>query len=207
MTKKEFIWLGVRTIGFYWLIKLALSALALTATIGVLINLILSGNSQQTHHYHAFWPIQLSYFLAALALTIYFLFYGKLVYKIISRFAKSQTEDLSKPTGYCYCEIIVRFVGLWYIGAMIGRFSLAFMNTIQSILMVYFTRPEQLQKHGISIYFLEYLGPEMLFWTALFLIPTVIIAWYFLKKGKFFIKLLNRLWLKVTDQNPVNPAV
>ncbi len=206
MTKKEFIWLGIRVIGFYWLIKLALSALALTATIGFLIKLILSGTSQQTHHYHAFWPIQLSYFLAALALTIYFLFYGKLIYKIISRFAKSQTEDLSKPTGYCYCEIIVRFAGLWYIGTMISKLSFSFMNTIQSILMVYFTRPEQIQEHGISMFFSQSLRPEMLFWTVLFLIPTVIIACYFLKKGKFFIKLLNRLWLKVTNQNPVNPV-
>ena len=193
MTKKQSIWLGIRAIGVYWLITLIFSSIVLiTQTVSYLTRI------EQTDHFLIPALVRLSgKFLFHFTLAMYFLFFGTLVYKLISHFVRSRPEDLSKPAGYCYCETIVRCMGAWFLGKFLsGMIFAAFVLPLQSHIILRITNPELLEKQGGNIFSFSWPGASFFLimlplWAIYILIPV-----YFLKKGNFFINLLNRLWLK-----------
>ncbi len=208
MTKKQFIWLGIRIIGFYWLLRLILTIVMLLWLLGHW--LISTFTDSDGGNMFATVVIYLFQVPVPLVLSIYFLFFGKLIYKIINRFVRSRPEDLSGLAGYCYCETITRFAGLWCIGMTIKALGLSLWVPLQSALIFYFTQPQRFQEHGLSAFLRQYRNISVILSMALYLLIATFGLWYFLKHGKFFINLLNRLWLGKNEQdlnqNPVNPV-
>jgi hypothetical protein len=208
MTKKEFIWLGIRTIGFYWLLRLILITVTPLWILGYwLISTITSPDKNNILSTVAISIFQIP---VPLFLTIYFLFFGTLIYKLISHLVHTQPEDLSKPTGYWHCETLIRFIGLVCIGRIISMLGLTLWGPLQTALMFYLTQPERFQQQGFRAFLQYYCNIGTFFSIAIYLLIAALAAWYFFKHGKFFINLLNRLWLKATENNinqtPVNPV-
>lgn len=147
--------------------------------------------------------------LLPLILTIYFIFFGKLIYRLVSHFVRSRPEDLSLPTGYCYCETIVRFIGLWVVGKMAYEIYSPIMIYFRSALMTHFLNPDNPINPFVSAS-KQFFNMQTLFSFMIYLTLEIVAVWYFLAKGKIFINLLNRLWLKVSrnnvSQNPVIPV-
>lgn len=208
MTKKDFIWLGIRTIGVYWLIRLIFIMIMLLWPLGYSLISMTSGAGRVN-----IFSTCITSFLqipVPLILMLYFLFGGTLIYKLISHFIRTRPEDLSKPTDYLYCEIIIRFLGLWCIGLVISRICFSLWVPVQTALIFYFTRPAHFQQQNFGMLFRQYCSIATILSITLYLLTGVIAAWYFLKHGKLFINLLSQLWLKASgkdlNQNPVDPV-
>lgn len=204
MTKKEFVWLVIRAIGMLYLLRIIVAVLMFIVALVTWQMIVPQGN------YTLSLITQLVYMIKPLLLTLYFLFFGTFIYNLISRCVRSRSEDVSLPAGYCYCEIIIRFIGLWFIGVIISRLCLSLWLPLQSAIMVYFTRPEHFQQMGLAAFFPSHCGITTILGLALYLFFGALAVWYFFKHGKVFINLLNRLWLKASgnslNQNPVNPV-
>ncbi|MHC4554105.1 MAG: hypothetical protein ACYSUS_02225 [Planctomycetota bacterium] len=207
MTKKEFIWLGIHTIGFYSLLKLTLTFISFSWRLGYL--LITMNNAPEKISFHSMWTPYILSIPVPLILTIYFLFFGTLIHKFISHCVHTRPEDVSQPAGYFHCEVVVRFVGLIFIGLMLHKVYISIITYLQSYLMFRPTDPQYLEAHREAI-FKQFFNLGSLLSMLFYLLLVAFFAWYFLKKGKLFINLLNRLWLRKNksdlNQNPVNPV-
>lgn len=191
MTKKEFIWLGVRVIGLYWLLRLIYMMIMFVWIIGYW--LVLKNSAvEQGNYYAVTWIFHLSNFPVPLIGTIYFLFFGTFIYKLINHFTHAQPTEQLQTTHYC--EIIVRFAGLWGVGMMISRLYTPLITRLQSALMLYVTKTLSSFSEAYATSFRNYFNIEMFVSLAFYLVFALLLGWYFLKKGNLFINLLNRLW-------------
>lgn len=199
MTKKAFIWLGIRALGFFWLIRLICAILSLLWMILYFTgHTVFSTATEQNRALTAPSLISASIKLPMpIILTIYFLCFGTLVYKLVDCFTVSRHEDISRPPGHVYCEIIIRFIGLWIVGMMAFSIYDTFMLYLRSALMMHFLSPDNPSNPFVSA-LRQFLDAQAILSLAFFLVLEIAAAWYFLKHGKFFIALLNRLWLKAS---------
>jgi uncharacterized protein YacL len=204
MTKKEFIWLGIRAIGIYWLIQLIFTIFMLVYV--AVFMLILKNNTADQANFTGTCIVFLSNIPAPIILTIYFLFFGKLVYKLINHFTQPGPTDCLQATGYP--AIIVRFIGLWSVGMMMSRLYASFMGCVQSFLTLYFIHPEYAQQHTFATTFRQqFFNIQTIISLSIYIILSFFVAWYFFKKGNLFINLLNRLWSgKNREDLNQNPA-
>lgn len=143
-------------------------------------------------NYTGTWIIFLLNIPAPIILTIYFLFFGTLIYKLINHFTHS------KPTDYLqaahYSEIIVRFIGLWTVGMMLQNIYNSIMTILKNTLVIYFNYPEHLQKNPfVTAFRQQFFNTEAIVSLSLYLALSILFAWYFFNKGNLFINLLNRL--------------
>ena len=139
MTKKEFIWLGIRAIGVYWLIHFLYS---IVMPLGPMIFLMLwDFNVVEQAHYTGTWIVFLLNIPVPIILTIYFLFFGKLIYRLISHFTQGQPTDYMQAAHRS--EIIVRFTGLCTLGMMLNSLYASIITVLQSTLVIYFNYPER----------------------------------------------------------------
>lgn len=190
MTQKQFIWLGIRVLGFYWLIKLIY---AIFMVVWVMVFGLLSQTGATLHaNYTATWIVCLFIFPIPLFLSAYFLFFGKQIYKFINHFVHNRPDDVLQAKGYS--EVIIRFIGLWCIGLMINSLFKPFFISLQSATIVYYTHPESLRQGILATALQGYLNIASISSLAIYSILLIFFIWYFLKRGKLFIKLLYRLW-------------
>jgi len=196
MTKKEFIWLGIRAIGIYWLLRLIF---AIAAPVYIITYMLLS-NTNAASYAMMTWVCFLSNIPAPIILTIYFLFFGKLIYKLINHFTQPAPTDCLQTTQYP--EIAVRFLGLWLVSGIIGKFYISFTTCLQSALMVYLM-PEHAPGYTFATHLRQqFFNIEMIVSLSIWLLLSSFLVWYFLKKGNLFINLLNSLWLgKFKEEN------
>ena len=198
MTKKQFIWLGIRVIGLYWLIKLIF---VMIMAVWVTVFLVLSKMNPSPRTSYILNLVLYSFYIPTpLFLSVYFLFFGKQIYKLINKFTCTRPDDILQTKDYS--EIIVRFLGLWCIGVVVNRLLSVFSANLSSALMMYFTRPQSLQKGVFATAFQGYLDIRAISSIAVCFIFFIFFIWYFLKKGKLFINLLNRLWFGKQESQP-----
>ena len=215
MTKKEFIWLGIRFFGVIYLIK----------SIGILLRFFTAAAPLGMMFIHpqgasgiiARWSILGSLLegLPSILLCLYLLFFGKWAFNIIARTSQLTADDLLQKENDT--EILIRFLGLrWICGIflqIIGVISRLFMLGLIKVSPTLTEITEIAKQHGLGDPVKTIRNPlthQELGSIAFSLLISALLAWYFLGYGKFFINLLNRLWLKAsgtnTNQNPVNPV-
>ncbi len=210
MTKKEFIYLGIRIIGFYWLLQLAVSAVSLIWNLGYTLLLFIRNSNNPSFYQQLpndpdnymlmILPSNILYFLVPLFITLYFLYCGKKVYKMIDHFTLSDPEDSSLPKGYSYCEMFIRISGFWIImTALEGVFDQILFFLEHFIGNIFDSYNYETPTEGLSLWHFSFL---------LTIIPAVVVnslvAWYLLKKGKFLIDLLHRFWQKALAGEKTN---
>jgi hypothetical protein len=200
LTKKECIWLGIRAIGLYWLLHLLYTIIMLICFMGMW--LIVRTRMNAPGGFALTFTNRLLGLPLPLFMTIYFLFFGTFIYKLINHFVRTQPENPSRPAGYCYCEILIRFLGLWAAFFMLMMISMPFRISLQQALLMVFSPAHSSGSNPFAMVFRSYLTVEMLLSTGLYLILLLMAAWYFLKRGKLFILLLHRLWMKKIGQSP-----
>lgn len=199
LTKKECIWLGIRAIGLYWLLQLIYAVIMLIWFIGMW--LIMRSRMNTPGGFTLAFVTRLLSIPLPLILIIYFLFFGVFIYKMIHHFVRTRPDDSSHPSGYVYCEIIVRFLGLWTLYCIFSTICMPLRICIQQVLWMCFN-PYSSGSNPFRRFFSEYFNPEAILSMGLYLVLLVIVAWYFLKRGKLFIHLLHRLWMKKIGQSP-----
>jgi hypothetical protein len=208
MNHDKLIWLMIRFSGLFLLIKY----LQLLIQIPFHVYLMYS--------YMALFPIETpTYVYVSSVLTtlvqetgtvlaiVYFLFFGKIAFRIIRHFCDNRSDPVFSTE--IYAEIPVRFVGLWglcktiesvvlLIACLLLRF--VFHDSIEaSIASGKLSTDARKLLEGMQ-------GNEL--WSCLEqAILYGIITWYLLKKGKLFINLLGRVWTHRDNQPSETPAV
>lgn len=208
MTKKEFIWLGIRFLGIAWLVFTFGGILSAIGSFIVMLDLLpVFGMSEKV----IFVTLFASVFSSTIdvLIIIYLLFFGKFIFNIVHGTSSHPLDMIIEKQNYT--EILIRFIGLWWVWKVIfqlfGLLSRVFYTFI-------FTHIAKLLDDGTSQETMkELIGKippfqqSMLWGTLLNTLIYAFLAWYFLKHGKLFIKLLNRLWLGKSkqdlNQNPV----
>ena len=217
MKKKEFIWLGIRFLG---IIQLVTSFDSIIKAIGLANAMILIMPASMPTEILSSVAL-LGEFVRCIidiAIFVYLLFFGGFIICIVHRTSALELDSpLQKQN---YPEILIRCLGVWWLWKILRQIFRLISGTIYGWVL---THPEWLSSYAflnISDETREQLNeliePVMknLHWFVLSnVILYGILAWYFLKHGKFFINLLNRLWLKASgnnnnnlNQNPVDPV-
>ena len=208
MTKKEFIWLLIRFLGIFKLVlSLRFILTMIGALSGTLIILPASTLSEKVVFFISFLMVleNLSYILVA----VYLVFFGKTVFNIIYRTSEKALDTVLEKQNYV--EILIRFVGLWWLWESICRVCRAAYTGLMILILSHpkwILSESQLTQEAENFFStIMKAFHDNISWNALIsILLFAALAFYFLKHGKFFINLLNRLWLKETNQNLIqNP--
>lgn len=199
MTKKEFIWLGLRFIGIIYLLKSILVITKLLASFASLGSSLI--HPQHASEVLAQWMVlgSLAEHLPSVLLCIYLLFWGKWAFSIIARTSQLSNDDLLQKENYT--EILIRFIGLrWIWSIFIGIIGGLIKLIMFAMIKVSPTLAEMANNLRFEDRFNDIESLLMLqVMTLITILVSALLASYFLKHGKFFINLLNRLWLGKTS--------
>jgi hypothetical protein len=219
MTKKDFIWLVTRAIGLFMAFLSVPFIVSSIFSFFIMLK-ILSAEIMRE------WLILLNLsgiFLEGAFKTIivvYLLFFGKTLFNIVQHTSRLSLENVLEKENYT--EILIRFLGVWWLWRIVCQACGLISSSFYALIL---SNPAWLKNifSGLTTDSLEWqelcsrlskiLHPlqQSMIWSILLdILIYSLLAWYFLKHGKFFINLLNRLWLKATrdgvNQNPVNPV-
>jgi hypothetical protein len=205
MTKRQFIWLVIRFIGFVYLFMAVPAVLILPGCIWNLIQ---------------FYPYTLasSYFVsfilfnqaavsaATLIITAYMLFFGKFIYQVVDKSTSFVAEsDLDTRN---YAEIMIRFVGVYFLWGILARLCISLysammltrLKSASAELQQIVSKNEMLSQH------FKNLQSNLTTNSLLGLVVLAGLAFYFLKRGKFVIDLFHHRWLPGETQTPETPT-
>jgi hypothetical protein len=200
MTKKQFIWLVIRFVGFAYLFIALPAVLVLGNCIW---NLIKYYPYTQPSSYF------ISYFLfnqaaasaATIAITVYLLFFGKFIHRVVDKSTSFVAENGLDTRNYA--EIMIRFVGVYFLWGILARLCVAIYSAImlerfkhapqECIDLV--SKNEMLSKH------FKNLQSNLSLDSLIELVLLAGLAFYFLRFGKLVINLFHSRWL------PEEPSV
>ncbi|MHC4386762.1 MAG: hypothetical protein ACYSUG_07195, partial [Planctomycetota bacterium] len=140
-----------------------------------------------------------------IAIVVYLLFFGKCLLNVIHQTSTLELDDAMEKQNYA--EILIRFVGVWWLWKIICQIFRLISGMLHAWVLMnpqwfseHFDRSEEVSKK-----LQELIGPtiENLHWLVLSnVILYAFLAWYFLKHGKLFINLLNRRWTGKNGEEP-----
>jgi hypothetical protein len=194
MTKRQFIWLVIRFIGFAYLFMAVPAVLVLGNCIWFLI---------QNYPYSQVSAYFVSYLLlnqaaasaATIAITAYMLFFGNFIYRVVDK-STSFVAECGLDT--CnYAEIMIRFIGVYFLWGILARLCISLysamiltrLKSASAELQQIVSKNEMLSQHFKNL-------QMNLTWNSLIgLVVLAGLAFYFLKRGKFVIDLFHHRWL------------
>lgn len=199
MTKKEFIWLIIRFFGIVFLITSFDSILKAVVSLVCLLWILPSSTPSGFVASLLFLGVLLGSGINIIVI-IYLLFFGKRIAIIVHHTSATELENTLRTEDYP--EIFMRFLGIWWLWNVIRQV----LRLITGILGYFvLSNPQWFPGNNTSTNqnFMETLYPKLqslqegIFWSILLnMLIYGVLAWYFLKHGKFLINLLNRLRLK-----------
>lgn len=201
MTKKEFIWLGIRFAGLF---KLILSVGTIATAIGTIVLLSTMIFPSDTAEGVVFVTL-LSILLDAVVdilIVVYLLWFGKIVFNIIHRTSGHSSEAVLEKQDYT--ELLIRFIGFWWLWRVVfGIFGLISGWLMISVVSYLEYLPSEGSSDGIGVLLskLSELHHQFARHAPLYIVVYALLAWYFLKRGQIFINWLNHLWLKAIRNN------
>lgn len=212
MTKKQFIWLIIRFVGILKLIfSFGTILLGIPALLMIFSSYSATGTPERLITITLFGELLRSAW--QILVVVYLVFFGKTIFNIIHRTAAGSLDVTSEEQNYV--EILIRFVGFWWLWKfavqIFGFITTAIWQAVLSHSEWFLSNEPGNQEIKEALdRFLDSFQQGMIWYILLKLLLYMALAWYFLKHGKFFINLLNRLWLKAAgndlNQNPVISA-
>jgi len=113
MNKREFIWLVIRFIGVFWLIR-AFRAVIMIPALGVTMALLLPVHMGDSSMLTSLILIAtLAGQIAIVLFAAYLLFYGRFIFGIVNRTSGNCHENSLRREDYVV--ILVRFMGVWWL--------------------------------------------------------------------------------------------
>jgi len=180
MNKRQFIWLTIRFIGVFWLIK----------SFGVILKIPFLGG------------VALAKQLATVIIILYLLFGGKCIFAIVNRTSRNCHDDLLQKEDYG--QILIRFLGIWWlfrIATEISRLLLALAGLLLVRGMTDSPKVDQITSQEMQE-LLDSMCATVLWARAINVIVYAFLAWYLLRCGKLIIRLLRHRWLGKENAPP-----
>jgi hypothetical protein len=206
MTKKQFIWLVIRFIGFGYLFMAVQAILLLGFCICDLIRYY--PYDKASSYLASYSLLDLAAASAAtIVITAYMLFFGKFVYRVIDKSTSFVAEcDLDTRN---YAEIMIRFIGLYFLWWILAKLCIALYSTIMLIRFKH--APQEIvqlvSKNEMLSQQFKNLQKNV---DANVLIGIIILAglaFYFLKHGKLVIDLFHHRWLPGETRQSIEAPV
>ena len=196
MNKREFIWLVIRFVGVFWLIR-AFRAVILIPALGVAMAMLLPFYMDDPSSVLTSLILSATLVeqIAIVLFAAYLLFYGRFIFGIVNRTSENCHEGSLRREDYVV--IMVRFMGVWWLWLILKEVGGQLSAFASLMVLRSFTHGEEFL--GI----LEGVSGAQLWTRAANIVIFVIFAWYFLKKGKLIIRLLCRRWLGDKSSQPV----
>jgi hypothetical protein len=194
MTKRQFIWLVIRFIGFAYLLAAVPAVLVLGNCIW---NLIQYYPYTQASAYFVSYLLlhQAAASAAVIAITGYMLFFGKFIYQVVDKSTSFVAECGLDARNYT--EIMIRFIGVYFLWGILARlcislYSAMMLTRLKSAaaeLQQIVSKNEMLSQH------FKHLEMNLSSNSLIGLILLAGLAFYFLKRGRLVIDLFYRRWL------------
>lgn len=204
MTKKQFIWLVIRFTGVVFLFPAVNAVLILPGSVYNLVKTY--PYAQASTHFASYLLIsQALASLVTILLTIYLLFFGRLIYTIVDKSAFGESEF--HIDAYKASEIMIRFIGVYFLWAILGRLCIAVYSA--AMLARFKSSPADFQqiisKNEILSQHFRNLQTNLTLDSLLGIVILGALAFYFLKRGKLIIDIFLRRWLPQPDSQPEQP--
>jgi hypothetical protein len=201
MTKKQFIWLVIRFVGFAYLFMAVPAVLMLGNRVW---NLIKSYPYDQPATYFFSYVMidQASASAATIAMTIYMLFFGRFIYRVVDKSTSFVAEEGLDTRNFA--EIMIRFIGVYFLWGIFARLCISLYAGVMLARLKHAPADySQLvsKTDQLSQYF-KGLESNLSRDALIGLIILAGLAFYFLKYGKLVIDLFHTRWLPVTSKAP-----
>lgn len=193
MTKKEFVWLGIRFLGVTLFVFSFEKILAALFSIPLAISLVPACGFEV----FILATLLQSIFGNAypLIIALYLAFFGKSLFNLIHRRSRSLCDHpLTKPD---IAEILIRFIGVIWLYVLLRHAVSWGLGSISFWLISRINDPVVAELRSK----LQNLLSAYDLWRLFAVIGYAFLAWYFLYRGKLLIGWLNHLWHK-TDLPP-----
>ena len=203
MNKRQFIWLTIRFIGVFWLIKSLSVILKIPFLGGASFCLLpLPSNSTSENLTFLVLAITLAKQLATVIIILYLLFGGRCIFAIVNRTSRNCHDDLLQREDYA--QILIRFLGIWWLFRIVTeicRLLLALAVTLLVKSMTNVPNVSQIDNQDIQE-LLDSMCSMFLLAHVLDILVYALLAWYFLRGGKLIIRLLRHRWFGKEDAPP-----
>jgi len=209
MTKREFIWLVIRAVGLFKLIVSLRFVFSAIGTFIVMLTILPVDNGPGKVILIGLFGMLLES-ISPIIIVIYLLLFGKTIYHVVHRTSCHTPEVVLEKTDYA--EILMRFIGFWWLWRIVCQIFRLVNGLLYAVILshpkwlnndiAYEATDSQLWKELIRV--LHPLQQQMVWSVLLNILIYSILAWYFLKHARFFMNLLNRLWLGKVNQDVVN---
>ncbi len=194
MTKKQFIWLVIRFIGFAYLFAAVPAVLVLGNCIW---NMIKYYPYNQASSYFISYLLfnQAAASATTIAITVYMLFFGKFIHRVVDKSTSFVAEnDLDTRN---YAEIMIRFVGVYFLWGILARLGVSLYSAI--MITRFKSAPSDfaqlVEKNEMLSQHFKSLQSNLTTNSLLGLVILAGLAFYFLKRGKLVINLFHYSWL------------
>lgn len=194
MNKEKFIWFVIRSIGIFLLVKNFGLIFKALCQLTVML-LILPSMSELSAKLSALAiALSLTESVVGISIFLYLIFFGRLIYKIVNHNSKLAPHSVLEYENYI--EIIIRFIGTWLVFKTIVIAIRPLEMIIDNLLIRHFLAdaPEGGEVDKL-VSMLNDVSLSLLADNVISVVIFIVMAWYFLKKGNFFIRLLSRFCL------------
>jgi hypothetical protein len=205
MTKRQFIWLVIRFVGFAYLFAAVPAVLVLGNCIWMLIAFYPYDRASSYFTSYVLFN-QAAASAATLAITAYMLFFGKFVHRVVDKSTSFVAEDGLDTRNYA--EIMIRFVGVYFLWGILARLGVALYSAV--MLARFKHAPQEcvdlVSKNEMLSQHFKNLQSNLSLDSLIALVLLAGLAFYFLKCGNFVIDLFYHRWLPGETQAPETPT-
>lgn len=209
MIKKDFIWLIIRSVGLFKALVSVRFIVTAIVTFLLILKVFFADGRPLSLISFKLYGIFLESILKVL-IAVYLLFFGKFIAKAVH---STSTLELGSPLQkQNYIEILIRFFGVWCLWKLVIEICAFITIRLWHAFLLgsgwlSSDDPTCQQVKAAMEKIIPAFQEKNIWSTLVYILLYSLLAWYFLKHGKFFINLLNRLWLNATEdnvnQNPV----
>lgn len=210
MTKKDFIWLVIRAVGLFKAFLSVPFIVDAMSSLFIILTIFSAENASETFILLGLSGIFMEGLIKAM-IAVYLLFFGKIFFNIVHHTSSLSLDTvLEKPN---YTEILIRFLGVWWLWKLVIEiYAFITIRLWHAFLLgsgwLSSDDPTCQQVKAVMEKFMPAFQGKIIWSTLVHILLYSLLTWYFLKHGKFFVNLFNRLWQKAIekDKTPVNPV-
>jgi hypothetical protein len=202
MTKRQFIWLVIRFIGFAYLFAAVPAVLIVGNCLWLLTQA--DPSNQVSNYFTSYYLIdQIASGTSTILITAYLLFGGSFIHRVVDKSTSFVAEEGLDTRNYA--EIMVRFIGVYFLWGVFARLCVTLYSAI--MLTRFHNAPKEyadlVSKNEMLTKYFTTLEKSMNRDILIGVIILAGLAFYFLKRGRFVIDLFHHRWLPGETQTSV----